>query len=323
MNNIFAETLLLKFSQEIETEYRGEHYRVRDNGAVCRQSRTDQRKRPLDDVWTFGRADPSTGYMHHGCEVVHRIVATAFHGAQPSKEHIVDHIDTNRRNNRLENLRWITRLDNVLLNPITLRRIIIAYGSLETFFENPRGLAEGKSIKAFEWMRTVSKEEAQESRKKLLGWAQSGQLPKGGLLGEWVYARQLIKPVVQAVLDIQSLKPNAIQRNWKTPTDFVWCPDETLSLSEYAARLEPGTVFARNAFGESIVVAAEKRDEFMSVVCRLTDNPIKGWALCKVTIENGKFVHEAVRTYFSLEGALKGHNSPADAPFEDSIDDYS
>ena len=49
-----------------------------------------------------------------GAVVVHRIVATAFHGEQPSEKHIVDHIDTNRRNNRAENLRWITRLDNLL-----------------------------------------------------------------------------------------------------------------------------------------------------------------------------------------------------------------
>ena len=42
--------------------------------------------------------------MDIGTEVVHRIVATAFHGEQPSVKHIVDHIDTNRRNNRVENL---------------------------------------------------------------------------------------------------------------------------------------------------------------------------------------------------------------------------
>ena len=102
--------LLHQFDKELAVEYRGEMYRVRDNGSVCRQRRPNKRKRPLDGIWTFGWANASTGYM----QIVHRIVATAFHGEQPSEKHIVDHIDTNRRNNRAENLRWITRLDNLL-----------------------------------------------------------------------------------------------------------------------------------------------------------------------------------------------------------------
>ena len=104
-------------------------YRVRDNGSVCRQWRPNERKRPLDGTWTFGWANASTGYMQIGAVVVHRIVATAFHGEQPSEKHIVDHIDTNRRNNRSENLRWITRLDNLLQNPITRRRIEFAWNA--------------------------------------------------------------------------------------------------------------------------------------------------------------------------------------------------
>jgi hypothetical protein len=61
----------------------------------------------------------------------------------------------------------------------------------------------------------------------------------------------------------------------------------------------------------------------------LPENPIKGWSVAKVTIENGKFVHEAVRTYFTLQGALKEHCTLLGIPFEElgipfeSIDDYS
>ena len=131
-------SLLGQFDRELEAAYRSEVYRVRDNGAVCRQRRPGSRKRPLDDLWTFGVHNGSTGYMHIGTEVVHRIVATAFLGEQPSVKHIVDHIDTNRRNNRVENLRWVTKLDNILNNPVTRRRIEIAYGSMKAFFENPR-----------------------------------------------------------------------------------------------------------------------------------------------------------------------------------------
>jgi len=82
-------------------------------------------------------------------------------------------------------------------------------------------------------------------------------------------------------------------------------------------------VFARNPFGQSLAVTAAEGDELLSVVCKLSENPIKGWSVAKVTIENGKFVHEAVRTYFTLQGALKEHCGLLDIPFEESIDDYS
>ena len=90
-------------------------------------------------------------------------------------------------------------------------------------------------------------------------------------------------------------------------------------LSEYAARLTFGTVFARNSFGQSVVAIAEEKNGLLSVVTNLPGNPIKQWALTKVTVENGKFVHESVRTYFSLQGALKGHCNLLDVPFEEFI----
>ena len=316
--------LLNQFDKELEIEYRGEMYRVRDNGSVWRQRRPSGRKRPLDGTWTFGWANASTGYMQIGAVVVHRIVATAFHGKQPSEKHIVDHIDTNRRNNRVENLRWITRLDNLLQNEITLRRIIIAYGSLDEFFKNPSAPPNPKAIKNFDWMRTVSKEEAQESRERLLRWAKSDQAPKGGVLSDWIYGTRRDEPVVEDPPDIQSPTPNAIQRNWKTPTEFLECPDK-ICLTEYAGRLKSGTVFARNQYGQSLVVKAAEGDGLLSVACNLPES-FKEWAVAKVTIENGKFIHEAVRTCFTLQGAMKEHCILLGLPFEEfegSIDDYS
>ena len=66
--------LLDEYEDEREVEYQGEKYFVRDNGAVCRRSRPGQRRRRLDDAWTFGRPDESTGYMQLGSHVLHRII---------------------------------------------------------------------------------------------------------------------------------------------------------------------------------------------------------------------------------------------------------
>lgn len=43
---------------------------------------------------------------------IHRLVATAFHGACPSTRHQVAHIDGNALNNRADNVRWATAKEN-------------------------------------------------------------------------------------------------------------------------------------------------------------------------------------------------------------------
>jgi hypothetical protein len=319
--------LLDQFDHELEATYRGEVYRVRDNGAVCRQRKPGDRKRRLDELWTFGVPNRSTGYMQINNVVVHRIVATAFHGEQPSEKHIVDHIDTNRQNNRAENLHWETRLDNVLKNPVTRRRIEIVYGSMDTFFENPRAPVNSDGLKNFGWMRTVTKEEAHESRARLEQWAASTTAPSGGAIGEWIFgAGNSAERPEEPVSDVASLTPNAVQRNWRTPATFEQCPDACSldALTGYASRLTEGTVFAQDAYGQSVTVAAQKGENFLSVVCHLPNNPVKGWAVAKVTVEDGKFVHESLGSYFTFEGAMKKHCTLLNIPCEygQTIDDF-
>ena len=161
------------FKKELECSYKGETYSVRDNGAVLRHPHNKQKPRPKDNVWTFGKYNEKTGYAEIAGERIHRIVATAFHGAAPSSQYVVDHIDTNRRNNRPENLRWITKLENILLNPITAKKIVLLCGSIEEFLREPSKLRQNEISKDFEWMRAVSKEEAATSLERLLCWAKS------------------------------------------------------------------------------------------------------------------------------------------------------
>lgn len=180
------------FKQEVECIYKEEKYSVRDNGAVFRHPRGNKRLRKYDNFWTFGKPNDTHGYMEIASVRVHIIVATAFHGSRPSKEYVVDHIDTNRRNNRPDNLRWVTRLENALENPITRKRIIMRCGSIEAFLANPSMLRESDVTPDFSWMRTVTDAEAQISKERLLAWAESDKQVSGGVLGEWVYGQQLM-----------------------------------------------------------------------------------------------------------------------------------
>lgn len=175
------------YSIEKVCSFKDESYAVRDNGAVMRKSRLGKRIRQLDEKWSFGKLNKA-GYMEFCGERVHIIVATAYHGDKPGEFHVVDHIDTNRCNNRPENLRWVTRLENALNNPITRRKIELICGSIENFLNDPTCIRSGSGNQSIEWMRRVSKEEADNCRNNLTKWAESGQVPSGkGKLGDWIY----------------------------------------------------------------------------------------------------------------------------------------
>lgn len=186
-----SQNLLNTYTKEIPCTYRGRRYYVRDNGAVYRLSKDGKSKSKYDEIWTFGTFDESSGYMLIGNERIHRIVCTAFHGEPEGDRNIVDHFDTNRRNNRAENLHWVSKLENMLNNPITQAKIEVICGSIEAFVENPYLLfGHEKENPNFKWMKTVSPEEAKASYNRWIEWA---NLPieerknKGGGPGNWLY----------------------------------------------------------------------------------------------------------------------------------------
>jgi hypothetical protein len=286
-----TDKLINSFNQEVSVTYRDEHYLVRDNGAIFRKRRPNRRRRPLDDKWTLGNPCDRDGYMKISSLAVHRIVATAFHGEQPTSGHVVDHIDTNRRNNRPENLRWVTRLDNILQNPKTLSRIEKKWGSIEGLLSDPNPSQKTDPLSNRPWMREVEE-------------------------------------TVIEVSTIESLTPSALQRNWKTPSQFPMCPDKIRDkpLHDYASCLKAGFAFSRNKFGDSIIdtFSLSKDGLCLSVICKI-DTGVKNWALAKVTYEDGNFVHENGGTYFEHLGALKAHRRLIGEPYDDlgeSIDDW-
>jgi len=316
------------YGSEKVLEYEGETYLVRDNGAVYRKYRPDRRKNPIDETWTFGIPSEQDRYMCIGSAKVHRIVAIAFLGPPPSKQYVVDHINRDRTDNRIENLRWITNLDNLIRHPGVRKRIINAYGSLDKFFENPSAPANELDTD-FAWLKSVSKEDAQKSQAQLLKWAESDGFVTPGILSNRVHGKWQEMPPERPPLPVpeyESLTLMAIQRKWKTPTEFPCCPTNIGNdpLEEYLNNLNANAIFSRNRYGASLVVVADLGEGFISVLTTSSEkDAIKPWAVAKITVENEKFVHESIGTFFELNGAKKEHFGLLGIPFDvESIDDY-
>ncbi|CAD7056168.1 HNH endonuclease [Pseudorhizobium halotolerans] len=236
---------------------------------------------------------------------VHRIAATAFLGEQPSSGHVVDHIDTNRCNNRPANLRWVTRLENILLNPITAKRVEALYGSIEEFLADPRNPKNGTLSREFEWMRTVSQAEAAYSLERMLAWAKSDRPSQGGSLGTWIFGRSMPPVGAPPPELVLSKTIGAVQRNWKIPAEFPQCPSIAgeAQLTRYYERLTPGTVVAVPPYTTTLVdkAAISEDGAKLYILGSHGDDEIKPWSLASVTFEDGKFVHESLGTFFSYE----------------------
>ena len=317
-----SDFLLNTFSMSKSCQYKGDSFRVRDNGAILRESRPSGRHRKHDGKWTFGIKNEESGYAVFCGDPVHRIVATAFHGEPPAKQLVVDHIDTNRMNNRPENLRWVTKLENILLNPVTCKRIIEAYGSVEAFFADPAKPISKRLNFSYEWMRTVTKDEAARSKEKLERWASSSKSSSGGGLGEWLFTHrsQVEQPKLPEIT--RSLTRGALQVDWRTPTDFPLCPDPKIgaALFDYAEKLEFGSTFSESHYGRSIVVdgGLDRHSDCIVVVCYIENAMVSRWGITAIYKHNGKFLHENKGTYISVIDAMELYSSSQGDTFDPS-----
>lgn len=318
------------FTSEKRCEYKGRIYYVRNNGAIYRQCQSDGITRRNDEEWTFGNLDKTTGYMLLGTERVHRIVCTAFHGEAPTPQHIVDHINTNRQDNRPENLRWLTKLENALNNPITVKRIIMCCGSIEAFIENPALLRDSEEYRDISWMRRCSPAEAKVAHANLLQWA-AKPIPEKPI--------PIRKPITEEIfeafededghIDIPSeFHKNIIQRDWKTPTLFPPCPEGLPEdpLKSYLQNLTEGSITSKNQYGTWRLLKASKHDTEDSIII-LSENPdsIKPYAICKVFFEDGIFYHQSLETFFHEDGGLKYFEiyCGRECDDEECFDDYT
>ena len=338
------------YNKECDCMYKNDHYSVRDNGAIKRRSRKGMRLRKYDDRWTFGKKNPNTGYMEISGERVHRIVAYAFHGEPPTDEYVVDHIDTNRCNNRLENLRWLTRLENALNNDITRAKIIIVCGSLDAFIENPSILnGKEKVNKNFAWMRTVTSDEAKIAYENIKKWSENSKQPQGKQIDEWIFTERKPKlsysqPIDKTLIKVkeneyvdendnesvkQSATPNAIQVDWKVISEFPLCPQVIGDdpLYDYHLNLRKDSIFCQNSTYSSKVVDSVliKQNAMLVVMTYSVFKSPKPWAIAKITYTNdGNFIHTNEGSFFEEEGALKKYTLLQGKEWTggDSKDDY-
>lgn len=291
------------FTEEKECFYKGEKYCVRDNGAVLRYPKNTDKPRPLDNTWTFGKIG-NHGYLYIASKGIHRIVATAYHGENLSKDYVVDHIDTNKQNNRPENLRWLTKEENILKNPNTIDKLQYITGCpIEELKENNwEKLHKYTSDKQdTSWMRPTTKEEAENFHKRQKQWSNkklefneenkrlNDQLLKicelqetgrkqTNKMGDWVF-----EPVQQDELEEQtqihyndeqfkqffkeSLTQNAYQ-NWGAPTAFPCCPTEPnkCTLDDYLSNLEKGKILCQSDYFTSEITEFEYNKKEQSII---------------------------------------------------------
>lgn len=311
------------YNEERIVLYKDEKYSVRDNGAIYRHKKDNCKKRPNDEIWTFGKKDKSNGYMMFCGNRVHIIVATAFYGEKDSKIYVVDHIDTNRCNNRKENLRWLTRLENALCNPITLNRILyVCDGDINKFLDNPSCLREYASQnKDFEWMCTVSAEEAKNAYNNSIELTNkrslTQKLANTSNDKSWIYKKTNNRIQNPKQMFVKAEYPeNALQMNWKTPTIFELCPTITNEnpLQAYKDNLKINTVFSSNKYSRSVVVSSaiyEEKKTLYVLTKETNENAVKKHGVVSIKFIGNQYIHKAQMmfseddakeyfTYFSL-----------------------
>ena len=282
---------LIDIYDEVKTcEYKGEIYSVRDNGAIMRHPREGKRLRPLDNKWTFGTIDTSKGYTMMSSTPVHRIVATAFLGEAPTKSHVVDHIDTNRQNNRPSNLRWVTRLENIILNDITRKKLELLCGcSIEKILEDLNILRDKPLTPQFDWMRAVSKEEAAKSLITWRNWVNN-------VSGREEYDRettQYYKYRMRSNTMVYPLEPIGGEQTLKAYFDNL----KVKKTFCYA-------VYKSGKYPYHILEYYLNEDTNVLSVATTSNGGVKSLFLTSVTLSNNNYAYET-RSFFSPDGLEK------------------
>lgn len=303
------------FTQQRECIFEGERYSVRDNGEVLRHARIGKRARAKDNVWTIGTENTSNPYLYIANARVHRIVATAFHGAPPSPTYVVDHIDSNCRNNRPENLRWLTRLENALKNPVTRKKIEYLCGSIEAFLENPSMLNDLRGDPNFKWMRQVTPEEARNCMLRMSLWAElkaTSPTQAGATNRKTAFAKRVYGPIQKWEVGLAgepglelTRTPWCAEYMWTPALSFPCCPQPPGAnpIDSYLHNLKVGAILAYHDDDtcpkfKVLESAIQPNKSSILVLCETTDSK---WAIVGIEhdAKSRHFIHFYLGSYDS------------------------
>lgn len=200
----------------------GEHYRTYEEHKLVPQL-------SASGYIVIGLRPPGGEKFRHFS--IHRLVALAFI-PNPTNRPCIDHIDGDRQNNRVDNLRWCTLKENVN-NPITLQRHSRAAKGNKSWSGKHHSEATKQKISMANKGRVMSKEACEKVSKALSGRKMSeeqrllrckpiGQYALDGtLIRTWTSGTDAARALGIGMSNILSCaNPNKVRR--KTAGGFIW-----------------------------------------------------------------------------------------------------
>lgn len=333
-------TVDIEYNRTVKCSYKERVYLVRDNGAIYRLPKDNSRPSKNDNVWTFGVKDMSTGYMFLSGIRVHQVVCTAFHGPAPSQNMVVDHIDTNRCNNRPDNLHWVTRLENALNNPVTRKKIIHLYGSVEAFLKDPSAVSSKSMPTDISWMRTVTKAEADACKVRMQEWVSKDSVSESSYTRAGIYD-DILQPKTHAIVNInvncpmqelydyfqeQRFNPKWESRVFSHTEACLFPTVPPISIlpenviSEYAKLLLPGVDYILSRYYKLVVseIVVISEGSIIRVLAKKFGGQKNVWYVFEIKTD-GKFLqHQKIGSYGKRNKALAVLNDPLARGWEDN-----